>query len=189
MLRLALRQAEGKTLTRQETATLTRWERERNLAFVDSFLRAIPKTLYCEMSGRQVKVVNEFGTRYSVDCNEPAVDLFRVIQQLHTRVSELAAVARPHLDGDDAELEREKLKQEIGKLQKQSSILQIEIEKHMDQLVRRSSIVAGMEFLSAKLRALGTRLHSVAGQDGVDALNEFIDDLTTELKKGGQLDF
>lgn len=188
-LEAKLKRAKGGSLTKREEALVRAYETEQFKANADAFSRAVPKGIYCAMAGRQQKVVDEFGIRYDIMIDRSEINLYTVIAQLHDRVSELAKYARPRLDDEEMDLEREKLKQEIGKLQRQSSILQIEIEKHMDQLVSRTSLNQGLEWLSAKLRTLGTRIHSVAGQDGVDAVNEFLDDLATELEKGGQLHF
>ncbi len=184
-----LKLAKGESLNKKETTLVNQYDARNFQVAMEAFLTSVPKGIYCELAGRQHKVVDDFGRRYDVPCDLPVINLHAVISTLHSRVSELAAVARPHLDGDEAELEKEKLKQEIGKLQRQSAILQIDIEKHMDQLVEKTSLNSGMEWLSAKLRTLGTRIHSVSGQDGVDAVNEFLDDLAVELEKGGSLHF
>ena len=188
-LEAKLKRARGGSLSKKEESTIRAYDAEQFRVALDAWIEAVPKGVYCDLAGRQHKVVDEFGQRYDVPCDLPTINLRSVLSTLHARVSELAKVARPHLDGDEAELEKEKLKQEIGKLQRQSSLLQIEIENKMDQLIEKRSIHTGLEWLSAKLRTLGTRIHSVAGQDGVDALNEFLEDLASELDKGGALNF
>jgi hypothetical protein len=187
-LRARLKQLDGGKLTTREAKAIDRWQRESNAASRDALLRAIPKTLYCELAGRQQKVVDEFGQRYDVPVDGPTVNLFAVVKELHTRISELAAAARPNLDADESELVREKLRQEIGKLQRQSAGLQIELDRHMDKLLAKSDVQTGLDWLSSRLRALGTQLHRVVGQQGIDVVNEFLDALATEID-GGALRF
>ena len=188
-IELKLKKLRGTKLTQKEQQQLDSYDKQEAERITREFCAAVPKMRYCELAGRQVKSVNEFGERYGIACDEEKVNLFVVIKDFHTLASELYKKAQTNLDLDEIELEREKLKQEIAKLQRQSAVLDIDIQKRMETLVDRVAIVAGLEWLSAKLRALGTRIHSIAGQDGVDAVNEFLDDLATEMERGGQLHF
>ena len=188
-LELKLKQLRGTKLTLKEQKQLDSYEKRQFEIDFEEYCQHISKKHYCELAGRQVKSVNEFGERYGIACDEEKVNLYSVIKDFHTLASELYKKAQTNLDLNEIELEREKLKQEIAKLQRQSAVLDIDIQKRMETLVDRVDIVAGLEWLSAKLRALGTRIHSLAGQDGVDAVNEFLDDLSTEMERGGQLHF
>jgi hypothetical protein len=188
-LELKLKQLRGTKLTQAEQKQLDSYEKQQAEIITREFCAAVPKMRYCELAGRQVKSVNEFGERYGIACDEEKVNLFVVIKDFHTLTSELSRKSQSIRDLDEIELEREKLVQEVAKLQRQCTVIDIDISKKMETLVDRVDIVAGLEWLSAKLRALGTRIHSLAGQDGVDAVNEFLDDLTTEMERGGQLHF
>lgn len=188
-LELKLRQARGDKLTKAQEARIRGYDARIAEETIDRFLTAVPKGRYCELAGRQQKVVDEFAERYEVPCGESTIDLYAALSSLHTRVSEFAAAARLNLDADAAELEREKLRQQIGKLDKEQARLKIEIEKHMDQLIARSDVRAGMEWLSAKLRTLGTQIYSRAGQDGLDCLNQFLREFERELEAGGAVHF
>lgn len=187
-LKARTKQIDGGKLTARETTALAKWQREMAAELRDQVLRAIPKGVYCELAGRQQKVVDEFGARYDIPVDVPTINLFAVIKDLHTRVSELAAAARPNLDADEEELVKEKLRQEIGKLQRQSAALQIELDRHMDKLLAKADVQAGLDWLASRLRAMGTQLHRVVGQPGVDAVNEFLDALAAEIE-GGALRF
>lgn len=182
------KQIEGNKLTARETAAIAKWQREQTAELRGQLLREIPKGLYCELAGRQQKVVDEFGQRYDIAVDVPQINLFSVIKDLHTRVSELAAAARPNLDANEEELVKEKLRQEIGKLQRQSAALQIELDRHMDKLLAKADVQNGLDWLASRLRAMGTQLHRVVGQPGVDAVNEFLDALAAEIE-GGALRF
>lgn len=188
-LELKLRQARGEKITKAQEARIRGYDARIAEQTIDRFLTAVPKGVYCELAGRQQKVVDEFAERYEVPCGESTIDLYAALSSLHTRVSEFAAAARLNMDAYSAELEREKLRQQIGKLDKEQARLKIEIEKHMDQLIARSDIRAGMEWLSAKLRTLGTQLYRTAGQDGLDCLNQFLREFERELESGGVIHF
>jgi hypothetical protein len=182
------KQIEGGKLTARETTALAKWQRELAQEMRGQLLKEIPKGVYCELAGRQQKVVDEFGARYDIPVDVPTINLYAVIKDLHTRVSELAAAARPNLDADEAELVREKLRQEIGKLQRQSAALQIDLDRHMDKLLAKSDVQTGLDWLASRLRAMGTQLHRVCGQAGIDVVNEFLDALAAEIE-GGALRF
>jgi hypothetical protein len=188
-IRARLKQIEGAKLTARESAALARWQKEYAAEARERILRAIPKGVYCELAGRAHNVVNEFGERYDIPVDVPEIDLYATINALHSRVSELAAAARPNLDADEAGLVREKLRQEIGKLQRQSAALQIDLDKHMEKLLAKSDVAAGLDWLSSRLRALGSHLFRAVGEPGVDAVNEFLDQLAAELEDGGALKF
>ena len=182
------KQIEGGKLTARENTALAKWQRELAQEMRGQLLKEIPKGVYCELAGRQQKVVDEFGARYDIPVDVPTINLYAVIKDLHTRVSELAAAARPNLDADEAELVREKLRQEIGKLQRQSAALQIDLDRHMDKLLAKSDVQTGLDWLASRLRAMGTQLHRVCGQAGIDVVNEFLDALAAEIE-GGALRF
>lgn len=188
-LRARLKELEGGRLTTREQKALERWQREFESEHREKWLRRIPKGMYCDLAGRAQNVVRDFGERYQIPVEGAEVDLAAVVSALHTRVSELAAAARPNLDADEAELVREKLRQEIGKLQRQSATLQIELDKHMEKLLAKTDVAAGLDWLSSRLRALGSHLYRAVGTPGVDAVNEFLDQLTAELEDGGALHF
>lgn len=182
------KQIDGGKLTARETTALAKWHRELAQEMRGQLLKEIPKGVYCELAGRQQKVVDEFGSRYDIPVDVPTINLYAVVKDLHTRVSELAAAARPNLDADEAELVREKLRQEIGKLQRQSAALQIDLDRHMDKLLAKADVQTGLDWLASRLRAMGAQLHRVCGQAGIDVVNEFLDALAAEIE-GGALRF
>lgn len=183
-LRARIRELDGAELTRVESRAWGKLEKEIAAAAVKEFAAAVPKSIYCKMAGRQNKLVDEFGGRYDIPQDGPTIDLWAVLPVFHDRISELAAAARPALDGDEADLLREKLKQEIGKLQRQSMQIQISIEQSQSKLIARESITTGMDWLAGRLRSLGAAVHRHGGQAAVDAVNQFLDELAAEIESG-----
>jgi hypothetical protein len=183
-LETRLKQLRGEPTTAAATKHLDKWNRNLFESIREQSLRSLPKGVYCGLAGRQQKVVDEFGVRYDVPLIGPTVDLFAVIQTLHSRISELAAAARPFQDADDAELHREKLRQEIKKLERQSEQLTIDIRTKLAELVRKEDVREKLAWLSGKMQSLGARMHRIAGEEGTRALNEFLEDVATELDGG-----
>lgn len=183
-LEIRLKQLRGEKLNGKELDLLDRWNRDFQRAVLAEGLRCIPKGVYCQMSGRQQRNVDEFGARYDIPLSTATVDLFATIKALHDRVSELAAAARPYADIDDAELMREKLRQEISKLEKQSESLQIDINTKLSELVPKQVVIDRLEWLTGRLRSLGTQLFRLAGTDAQNTLNEFLETLAKELEDG-----
>lgn len=183
-LEIRLRQLRGEFVTVAQVKLLDRWTKKQFEAIREASLRELPKGIYCQLAGRQNKVVDEFGIRYDVPLTGPTVNLAEVVRLLHSRVSELAEAARPFLDSSDAELHREKLRREIQKLERQSEVLKIDIQTRLNELVSKTSVRERLEWLSGKMQALGARLHRIAGSDAQRALNEFLDDLATEIDGG-----
>lgn len=183
-LGIRLRQLRSEKITAKDTLFLRRWQQETNQAICNEFIRAIPKGVYCQLAGRQQKVIDEFGARYDLPLLGPSIDLFAVIKTMHSRISELAAAARPYQDADEAELHREKLRQEIQKLERQSEVLRIDIQTRMSELVSREQVTDRLEWLSGQLQSLGARLYRVGGTESQIALNEFLEAMAIELEGG-----
>lgn len=183
-LELRLKQLRGQALNGKETGILEKWNRDFTRAVLVEGLRSVPKGIYCQMAGRQQKVIDEFAARYDLPIGSDRIDLFLVLNSFHSRVSELAAASRPYQDIDDAELQREKLRQEIVKLQKQSDTLSIDISTKLAELIPKAIVVERLEWLSGRLRAFGSQLHRIAGPTAQEALNEFLATLSKEVSDG-----
>jgi hypothetical protein len=183
-LSLRLKQLQGEPLNGKELGILDKWTRDFQASVLIEGLRNVPKNVYCQMAGRQRNAVDEFAARYDVAVGGPSIDLYAVLNALHTRVSELAAAARPYQDVDDAELQREKLRQEISKLQKQSESLQIDINTKLSELVPKRVVAERFEILTGRLRSLGAQLFRVSGASAQQILNEFLEALAKELDDG-----
>lgn len=181
-----MKELKGGKLNSKQQSALKAWKNKVEASIRDRLLRSVPKTIYAEMAGRVRHSVDEFGTRYDIPVTGPVVDLFAVINKLHSRISELAAIARPNLDADEFELQKLKLREEITKLQGQSEQIRIDIKTKMAELVKRSDVVEKLGWLSGQLRAFGSRLHRCGGPETQIALNEFLESIAVEID-GGQL--
>lgn len=186
VLEIRLKQLRKQSVSKNDAIKAAAAIKRERESIRDELLKAIPKGVYCSLAGRQQKVVDDFGNRYDVAITGPVINLFEVISTLHSRVSEFAEIARPYLDGEDADLQRIKLKEEINKLQRQSEMLSIDIRTKMAELVKRSDVVDSLDWLSGQLRSLGMRLHREFGPTAQDAFNEFLEAMAVELD-GGQL--
>ncbi len=90
-------------------------------------LRTVPKGLYCEMAGRQHKLIDDCVRRYNLPAAGETVDLFEVITFLHN----LLAKKGHRLADDDeiAALEKQKVQQQVEKLRNESLRMQLTLER------------------------------------------------------------
>jgi len=183
-LEIRIKQLQTGSLNSKETNLLAAWTKRHRDSIREELFRDVPKTVYCDLAGRQRKSVDEFGATYAIPVHGPVINLYAAVQALHTRVIEFASMAKPYEDVDDIELEREKLKQEIGKLKRQSEVLDIDIKTRMNELVSRELVIDRLHWLSGQLRAFGARLHRVGGPETQIALNEFLEMISEELDGG-----
>lgn len=181
---LSAKELRGTPLTIKEAAFVNSFISRQKVSYRNELLREVPKTIYCDLAGRRNKSIDEFGIKYSIPINGPVINLFAAINALHSKVIELAATATELDDVDEIELEREKLKQEIVKLKRQSEILDIDIKTRMKELVSREDVADRLSWLSGQLQALGSRLHRVGGSESQLALNEFLENMAVELDGG-----
>lgn len=183
-LRAWAAELDGAKLTKQQTRDLA-WIRSTVADdIVDQLLRKLPKGAYCELAGRQHKVVDDAAERYDLPLLGPTVDLYAAVKSLHDRLIELAARARPDLDGTIDELREEKLRQEIRKLESQAEMLTLEIGRRRDELVERQVVQNRLAWLSGQLTGLGQRMRSQVGPEAAKLLNDFLANMAAELESG-----
>lgn len=183
-LKARIKELSGTKLTAREVKALDRWRRSVSEDLRDSLLHSIPKGIYCRLADSQQKVVDEFADQYDIPIDGPTIDLYQAIAAMHDRISEFAKIARRSIDGDEAELVKEKLRQEIGKLQRQCASLQINIDLNNGQIVAKKDVKAGLDWLTGQLRIFGSQLHRDFGTAASDAFNVFLTGLEHELENG-----
>lgn len=176
---------EGKTLSKTQTADLWWLTKRDQEATFRSGLESCPKGVYCELAGRQHKVIDDAAENHNLPLLGPTVNLFHVVRALHDRLIEYNAHRNPDLDGSVEELKAEKLRKEIVKLTHQATTLEIDIQKRRDSLVDRTYVRDRLEWLSLYLTKLGKRLAKVS-PEAQRVFNEHLKTLAEELE-GGEL--
>lgn len=183
-LTIRLAELKKQKVSTKQKATLERWRKEEAESVIEEFLRQVPKGVYCRMANRKNQIIDEFGSRYGIPIVGPTICLHDVIPALHAKISELAAIAKPYEDEEEAGLIQQKLREEITKLKRQSELLTIDIKTKMSELVKRDHVVDRLSWLSGQLQSLGTRLFRVGGEPAQSALNEFLESMAVELDGG-----
>ena len=180
----AIRRERGEKLTQKQTRDLTWLEKSTRESIASETLRVVPKGVYCEMAGRQHKVVDDAAELYELPIGGPVIDLFAAVKALHDLIAENAHRLKSHLDGDVAELQEEKLRQQIEVLRRDVEGRDIKLAQAREESVDRSELTDLMGRLSAMLRKLGNQL----GQDSVEvqrAFNEALESFTKDLLTEG----
>lgn len=175
---------EGKTLNKSQTADLWWLTKKDTEAHIRSFLEACPKGIYCELAGRQHKVIDDAADHHNLPLFGPTVNLYNAVKALHDRVVEYGSNRNPALDGDLEELKAEKLKREIVKLTHQATQLEIEIQRRRDSLVDRHEVRERLAWLSHFLAKLGKRLAKTGGPESQKVFNEHLKTLAEEIESG-----
>ena len=80
----------GEKLSRTERSAVKRFEKQREEVLRWKYYRSIPKKHWRQMSGRQVKVINEQAQRYGLPMSGANVSLLDVIRALHDFLAENA---------------------------------------------------------------------------------------------------
>lgn len=96
----------------------------------ENLLRKLPKGKYCDLAGRQHKLIDDAARRYDLPIGTSTINLYRAIKSLHDLIAQHAASIGRDLTDD--ELEAELTRQKIAKLEKENERLAI-IVRHADR--------------------------------------------------------
>jgi hypothetical protein len=174
----------GEKLNREESRALQRAKREQLERNRTEILRTIPKKLYAELAGRQIKVVNEQGDTYGLPIRGETVDLFQVVKAYHDL---LAKQGHKLLKDDDDEdpggdspwlEEQRKQKALVTRLQR------LEMER---QLLRRDVVHEKLARLASVLQNAGEQLQRQNNLDGFEVLSEAIAAMGREVETLAEL--
>lgn len=178
----ALADHRGETLSKKDRVDLDWYRKKLAAELVDTSLESIPKKLYLKLSGRATRVINDQATLYGLPMGGPTVDLFALIRGFHDL---LAKHSRTFVDsGDDDDLKRAKLKGEIEVLERRAKILDGEINQQRSRYIDRGELRRRLEWLVGRIADLGERLGKMGGPDVQRALNEFLEELASEVEGG-----
>jgi hypothetical protein len=197
-LRAKLAAAEGKKLTQAQARDLAWYDKQATEDTITAALGAIPKGVFCQLAGRQQKVIDEQADRYDLPIDGPTIDMFAAIKAYHDLITANARFIRP---ADDAELadagglsvedarhhdlQTEKLRQEVIKLRQSNERLAIQVTRDRGDSIDRRTLREMLAWLSTRLEGLGQQLRRAAdGTEAQKTLNEFLDHLADECDQG-----
>ncbi len=184
-LQARIAQLEGKSLTRTQQRDLTWGERQTKARIIAEYVAAMPKGDYCELSGRQHKVIDDAARLYDLPLDGPVVDLGEALRALHDLIASNASRIRGDSlnDSDRDELEDEKLRQQINKLQIENDRLSISLQRDRGDSIPRGEVADALNAVAAKMREGGRALERISPA-ARDAYNEMLEALATEIETG-----
>lgn len=197
-LKAKLAAAEGRKLTQAQTRDAAWYDKQQAEAIITDALSEIPKGLFCQMAGRQQKVIDEQADRYDLPIDGPSIDLFSAIKAYHDLITANARFIRPADDAelvdagelsiDDAmhhDLQTEKLRQEVIKLRQSNERLAIQVTRDRGDSIDRRALREMLAWLSTRLEGFGQQLRRAAdGAEAQKTLNEFLEHLAEECEQG-----
>ncbi len=179
-----LKQLRGEPLSRQNLRDVDWLENRDRARFVSQWQAAVPTGEYCQLAGRQHKLVDDAAGLYDLPLDGPTVDLREAIRALHDLIASNAHRIRdPHGDLEFAELKEEKLRQEIGKLEKENAKAAIDLDYARGNAIPRAAVRDGLVMLQAQLRTLGQVLGRIS-PEARDALHDALTSLAAEIESG-----
>lgn len=177
--RALTRQSAGLPLSREEAAALRAWERAERERVAWEVYAAIPKRHYVEMSGRQVKVINEQADKYGLPALlGPTVDLRALLRQFHdflarharqfaAAIDEEAVMAEGLVKGSPAAERYRSLKADMAELDR---------DRMRGELLPRAETREALGQVASVIRLAGERLEREHGRDARLILDEALDE-------------
>lgn len=178
----ALAEHRAEKLTGRQRSDLEWWRRQQSDESVRQVFRALPKKLYCELSGRQPKVINEQASRYGLPLSGSTLDLFEVIAAFHNF---LAVNAKKF--GKD-EVFSLKANEELANLRRKGQLLEIELQERNSQWVSRIEVQSGLAWLVGRLQTAAESIGVAAGKESQKLFNDLLEAIAVEIENG-HLDF
>lgn len=179
-LEAKLKQAKGFSISKTEESLIRRYDEQIAIEIRDDFLINLPKGIYCKLSGRQQKVVDEQAVRYDIAIDGAKIDLYSVLKRFHDILAEWGPTIR-ELEGEEGSLRTEKLRKEIELLERKSKSLDLDIKNKQDEFIDRGTLRVRMEWLANKLRTVSERLGKRFGGDAQLLLNHALKQIEEEL--------
>lgn len=179
-LEAKLKQAKGISLSKTEESLIRKYDEQIAIEIRDDVLLNLPKGIYCKLSGRQQKVVDEQAVRYDIAIDGAKIDLYSVLKRFHDILAEWGPTIR-ELEGEEGSLRTEKLRKEIELLERKSKSLDLDIKNKQDEFIDRGTLRVRMEWLANKLRTVSERLGKRFGGDAQVLLNHALKQIEDEL--------
>lgn len=178
----------GQTPTRAEARALARFQREAQAQQRRDALAACPKKLYCELSGRQVKVLNEQAARYGIPCGSATVDLGAVVRWLHDFLARnktllSGASEDPLLAGASQQLKDDYVRAQVAEKREKARLAQLDRLEREGRLLDAAAVHRLTSQLATILRAKSEALQRLYGPGAVKILNEGLDDAQGEIDR------
>lgn len=154
-------------------------ERDAIREQLPELLTTLPKSLYAELSGRQIKILLDQGARYGLPLLEKKVNLYQLLRRFHDLLAEHGDKLLKQSDEIDDDQTNspalEKLRTEKWR------IARLERRELQGQLLRRELVHSALLRIAGGLRQTGEKLQRAGNHDGFDAITELISTLEREV--------
>lgn len=168
----------GQKPNRAELTALRKFERQREAVALESAIRACPKKLYTQLTGRQSKVLLEQADRHQLPLHGNTVDLAAVLRRFHDILADNRHLIGKAQPSDDDLLEGPPSDAQERYRRLRGDLLEIELAERRRQLIPREDVSNIFVQLADILRQAGERLRDHHGHDAADLLNDAIESIT-----------
>lgn len=171
----------GSTPTAAERNALKRIERKREEDDRRRYYASVPKKHYCELSGRQNKVVNEQARRYGIPCDGREVDLFAVLRVFHDLLAKhghklLGDTGDPLLEGASQALKDQYVREQIREKKEKAILARLERLEREQKLLPRDLVHELLGHVAEALRNGGQTMQRQHGEGPYTLLTEILED-------------
>jgi hypothetical protein len=167
------------TLTREEQATLKRFENDREERLRWQYYRSIPKKHWRKMSGRQAKVINEQAARYKLPLDGPTIDLEAFVEAFHDFLSRNA---QRLAQDDDALMRSAQTSPALERYREERALLaELDRLERTRQLLPLDYVQQAHDRMAMLIRRAIERLDIRFGNDAGDIMRDTLDDYEREI--------
>jgi len=177
------KQASGQVLEAKERRAWDRWEAEENERRGRRWLAALPKKTYCDLVGRQPKVVNEQADAYGIPLRGGIVDALGVLKWIHDFFAKHKHVLPQVVRGEATEsTPRDQLVlEQIEVYRRRVTLLEDKIAVNNQTLLPRDEIHELLAQLAKILRGAGEKLQKQFGPQAASILEVALTDFEAIL--------
>jgi hypothetical protein len=180
------KQQRGQRLRKQELAAWKRFESAEDERRGRRFLSALPKTIYCQISGRQTKILHDQADLYGLPLRGATIDVAAVLTWLHDFLAkhkhDLAPLVKGDVGGDrPAGLRDQLLAEQVDLYRRKNTLLEEQITLVQSRSYPHEEIHAVHERMATILRAAGEQLGRQFGDDAADVLNVALENVRDAL--------
>ncbi len=178
---------DGKKLTRNQQRDLDWFKKQLAATAVEEFCRAVPKGVYCELSGRQHKLVDDAAELYGLPIGDASIDLKAALTALHDFIASHARLLAARASAGEQELREERLRLECANLEIRNEVDAMRRDQAKRDLIRVEELAAGLSQLSAVLRQYARRFNRIDKKVGAEF--EKMLDRVADMVESGELRF
>jgi len=183
------KQARGESPSHREAQALERNKRLQRDQLRLALIRSVPKKVYCQLTGRQPRTVNDQADKYGVPLRGDSVDLGAVVEWLHDFLAKHGRAIRSQspddllLEGASQELKDEYIRQQIVEKRAKARLAELDLAQRAGELVTAASIHELLTRFASILRRKGEALQRRFGPDAQRIMDEGLDDCDRELDR------